>query len=152
MGSEMCIRDSTIPARQSQTAQWPEWADETLVEYLHEQGVSVPWSHQVETASHAHAGRDVVVATGTASGKSLGYQLAALSDLATASTATALYIAPTKALAQDQRAALARMCAGAANLNDIMVATMMSFRFAAPAHIRASAARWSCASAFVGAI
>ncbi|MCZ9288664.1 DEAD/DEAH box helicase [Corynebacterium evansiae] len=113
----------TIPARPSQTAQWPDWADETLVEYLHEQGISTPWSHQVETANHAHAGRDVVVATGTASGKSLGYQLAALSDLATASTATALYIAPTKALAQDQRAALARMCAGAANLNDIMVAT-----------------------------
>ena len=113
----------TIPARPSQTAKWPEWADESLVEYLHEQGIFAPWSHQVETATHAHAGQDVVVSTGTASGKSLGYQLAVLSDLATASTATALYLAPTKALAQDQRAALAKMCAGTANLNNIMVAT-----------------------------
>lgn len=114
----------TEPARLSQVAQWPEWADSDLVEYLSEQGITQPWSHQVATAEHAHAGRDVIVATGTASGKSLGYQLPILSQLAGPQpTATALYLSPTKALAQDQATAIARMCAGVKSLGDIMVST-----------------------------
>ena len=44
-------------------------------------GIEAPWSHQVEVAEAAHAGRHVVVATGTASGKSLGYHLPILTDL-----------------------------------------------------------------------
>lgn len=112
------------PARPSQTAPWPDWAHEGLVNHLSEQGISQPWTHQAATATAAFEGRDVIVATGTASGKSLGYQLPILTDLADRNpTATALYISPTKALAQDQRAAIARMCAGATGLGDIMVAT-----------------------------
>lgn len=59
-----------------------------------------PWRHQAEAASLAWAGRQVVVATGTASGKSLAYQLPALSRLPTDPHATALY-PPTKVLAAD---------------------------------------------------
>ena len=56
-----------------------------------------------------HAGRDVVVATGTASGKSLAYQLPVLATFAADPRATALYLSPTKALAADQLRALAAL-------------------------------------------
>ncbi len=63
-------------------------------------------------AEAAHAGQHVVMATGTASGKSLGYQLPALSEIRESRGArgqrgaTVLYLAPTKALAQDQLAGI----------------------------------------------
>ena len=66
-----------------------------------------PWEHQVAAAELAHAGRHVVLATGTASGKSLAYQLPALSALLADPKARVLYLAPTKALAHDQLRALA---------------------------------------------
>jgi DEAD/DEAH box helicase domain-containing protein len=69
-------------------------------------GVHTPWRHQVEAAELAHSGRDVVLATGTASGKSLAYQLPVLAMLAADPRATALYLSPTKALAADQLRAL----------------------------------------------
>ena len=91
-----------LPARQARYADWPTWAHPGLVAELRDRGVDRPWAHQVATAEHAHAGRDVVVATGTASGKSLGYQLPALSALAADRNACVLYLSPTKALGQDQ--------------------------------------------------
>jgi DEAD/DEAH box helicase domain-containing protein len=63
------------------------------------------WSHQAEAIDHARAGRDVVVATGTASGKSLCYQLPIAEAVTDGGTALLLY--PTKALAQDQLRGLA---------------------------------------------
>jgi DEAD/DEAH box helicase domain-containing protein len=74
-----------------------------------DRGVRRPWSHQARAAELAHAGRDVVVATGTASGKSLAYQLPVLSTFAADRRATALYLSPTKALAADQLRALAEL-------------------------------------------
>ena len=64
-----------------------------------------PWTHQASAAELAWSGRSVVVATGTASGKSLAYQLPVLSA-AVGTDATALYLSPTKALAGDQLRAL----------------------------------------------
>ena len=61
-----------------------------------------PWRHQTEAAELAWAGAHVVIGTGTASGKSLGYQLPALAALLTDPSARVLYLAPTKALAGDQ--------------------------------------------------
>ena len=112
------------PPRHSVTAPWPDWAHPELVSHLAEQGLTSLWAHQARTAEYAHAGEDVIVSTGTASGKSLGYQLPILSELThVGNTATALYLSPTKALAQDQRTAIAQMCAGVDALKDVMVAT-----------------------------
>ena len=61
---------------------------DTLVDH----GVRAPWTHQAHAAELAHAGQDVVVATGTASGKSLAYQLPVLSAFAADPRATALYL------------------------------------------------------------
>ncbi|WP_066065151.1 DEAD/DEAH box helicase [Frankia sp. EI5c] len=91
-----------VPARGGRTAAWPDWADEVLVGRLRAAGIDQPWVHQAQTAQAAHEGRDVVLATGTASGKSVGYLLPVLSRLLGEPGARAVYLAPTKALAHDQ--------------------------------------------------
>jgi DEAD/DEAH box helicase domain-containing protein len=102
-----------LPERPGRTVAWPQWADPALVEAWRRAGVERPWAHQARVAELAHSGRHVVVATGTASGKSLAYQLPVLSDLRAdpgsglgVRRPTALYLAPTKALAADQLAGL----------------------------------------------
>ncbi|MFR9804890.1 DEAD/DEAH box helicase [Pseudonocardia sp. RS010] len=95
-----------LPPRPGRAVDWPDWAPPEVVEAFRRAGVTRPWSHQAEGAELAHAGRDVVVATGTASGKSLVYQLPVLSRLVAEPRTTALYLSPTKALAADQLRAL----------------------------------------------
>ncbi|TDC71763.1 DEAD/DEAH box helicase, partial [Micromonospora sp. KC606] len=96
-----------VPPRPGEPAPWPEWTPEELRAALAARGVVTPWRHQAEAAELAHAGQHVVVATGTASGKSLAYQLPALAALLADPRATVLYLAPTKALAADQLRAVA---------------------------------------------
>ncbi len=98
-----------VPPRPGRTGQWPRWVPAEVIARLADQGIAKPWTHQIATAEAAYAGRHVVVATGTASGKSLGYLLPALATLSLAHaaspyrrTASVLYLSPTKALAHDQ--------------------------------------------------
>jgi DEAD/DEAH box helicase domain-containing protein len=83
-------------------------------------GIAAPWEHQVVAAEAAHAGHHVCLATGTASGKSLGYLLPVLATTAPGAALedgwrwnrrphSALYLAPTKALAHDQLRASAEL-------------------------------------------
>ncbi|MGY1812983.1 DEAD/DEAH box helicase [Blastococcus sp. SYSU D00820] len=97
------------PVREGRTQPWPAWVDPALRARLEGNGVRTPYRHQVEAAQLAHDGTSVVVATGTASGKSLAYQLPALSRLAEDPRACVLYLAPTKALARDQLASVAAL-------------------------------------------
>ena len=97
-----------LPARAGERVPWPDWTDPDLVGALRVRGVERPWRHQAEAAELARADEHVVLATGTASGKSLGYLLPALTAVQESRGrgrqrgATVLYLAPTKALAQDQ--------------------------------------------------
>jgi DEAD/DEAH box helicase domain-containing protein len=91
-----------LPPRTGEPAPWPRWMPPDLRDTLERQGVAAPWRHQADVAARAADGRHVVVATGTASGKSLAYLLPVLSRLLTDPRATALYLSPTKALAADQ--------------------------------------------------
>ena len=91
-----------LPPRSGRPHGWPAWAEPDVVRAFADRGISAPWSHQVEAAELAHAGRHVVVSTGTASGKSLAYQLPVLNALATDPRARVLYLSPTKALGHDQ--------------------------------------------------
>jgi DEAD/DEAH box helicase domain-containing protein len=91
-----------LPPRRGQPQPWPQWAHPDVVRAFVDRGVSAPWSHQAAAADLAHDGRHVVVSTGTASGKSLAYQLPILSAMATDPRARALYLSPTKALGHDQ--------------------------------------------------
>lgn len=107
-----------LPERRAQHVDWPAWAPEPLVETLQKHGARELWAHQAEGAEAAWAGEDVIVATGTASGKSMVYQLPVLSRLVTDDRATALYLAPTKALGADQVRAV-----DALGLNTVRAAT-----------------------------
>ncbi|WP_051166511.1 DEAD/DEAH box helicase [Amycolatopsis orientalis] len=100
---------SRLPERAARYEPWPEWAEPSVVAAFRAAGVEKPWRHQVEAASLAQAGTHVVVSTGTASGKSLAYQLPVLSALATDTRATALYLSPTKALGADQLRAVSSL-------------------------------------------
>ncbi len=91
-----------VPPRAGRAADWPPWADPLLVERLRARGIAAPWEHQRTAADLLWRGESVVLSTGTASGKSLGYQLPVLTALLADERATALYLAPTKALAADQ--------------------------------------------------
>jgi DEAD/DEAH box helicase domain-containing protein len=91
-----------LPARPGETAPWPAWVPPAVRAAYAAKGIARPWSHQARAADLVHTGHDVVVATGTASGKSLAYQLPVLAAFAADPRATALYLSPTKALAADQ--------------------------------------------------
>ena len=101
-----------LPARAAVEPGWPIWVPDDVRAAFEARGVRTPWRHQVEAAEAAHAGRHVVMATGTASGKSLGYQLPTLTDIRASRGprgqrgAATLYLSPTKALAQEQLAGL----------------------------------------------
>src|SRR5207237_1316219 len=79
---------------------WPPWVPTPVAEAFAARGVRAPWSHQALAAEHARAGRNVIISTAAASGKSLGYLLPALTAVLAGDTV--LYVTPTKALAADQ--------------------------------------------------
>jgi DEAD/DEAH box helicase domain-containing protein len=89
-----------LAGRAGQHAAWPQWVPAEFTSVLAATGIAAPWRHQAEAAELAWAGQSVILATGTASGKSLGYLLPALTSVLAGGTA--LYIAPTRALAADQ--------------------------------------------------
>ncbi|WP_291314350.1 DEAD/DEAH box helicase [Corynebacterium sp. UBA2622] len=90
------------PATPASWAPWPDWIDGGIRQSLLDASITRLYTHQARTAQLAWKGRDVVVATGTSSGKSLGYQLPVLTALARDETACAMYLTPTKALGSDQ--------------------------------------------------
>lgn len=95
-----------LPAQPAIFGEYPETLDTSLAEALRQRGVSRLYSHQAEAASAALDGENIVVVTPTASGKTLCYNLPVLSTILADSSARALYLFPTKALAQDQLAEL----------------------------------------------
>ncbi|MGP9844723.1 DEAD/DEAH box helicase [Brachybacterium sp. 107] len=115
------------PARPGRQGSFPDWVDPRLLEHLAERGITAPWIHQEQAAQLAHDGTNVVLATATASGKSLAYLLPALTAVGarevdpTARRATVLYLSPTKALAADQLTNITAMADGA-GIRDARVA------------------------------
>jgi DEAD/DEAH box helicase domain-containing protein len=89
-----------VPASSGRRVDWPAWAAPEVVKAFEAAGVPGPWAHQAAAADHAAAGRNVIISTGPASGKSLGYLLPALTEVLNGGTA--LYLSPTRALAADQ--------------------------------------------------
>ncbi|MGC1375524.1 MAG: DEAD/DEAH box helicase [Anaerolineales bacterium] len=91
-----------LPARPAVFADFPADLPPQLVAALRERGLSALYSHQAEAWKHTRLGENVVLATGTASGKTLGYNLPVIAALLENPDARALYLFPTKALTQDQ--------------------------------------------------
>ena len=95
-----------LPAREARYADYPAGTDERLVKVLGERGIDRLYTHQAEALRAATAEKNIVVVTPTASGKTLCYNLPVLQEILHHPESRALYVFPTKALAQDQLAGL----------------------------------------------
>jgi DEAD/DEAH box helicase domain-containing protein len=100
---------TTEPARAARTAPLPEELHQSVREALAARGIDELFTHQRTAWDAIARGEHVVVATGTASGKTLAFNLPVLDALAGAPKTRALYLYPTKALAQDQARALSEL-------------------------------------------
>ena len=95
-----------LPAIAASFAPYPDGTDERLRTALAARGVEQLYTHQAEAFAHVLGGRNVVTITPTASGKTLCYNAPVLNAILTDQSTRALYLFPTKALAQDQLAEL----------------------------------------------
>ena len=95
-----------LPLRAAVTRPFPDDLPGPLREVLSAQGIPALYSHQLQAWSRVRAGENIVLATGTASGKTLAYNLPVLAALLEDAGARALYLFPTKALTQDQLSSL----------------------------------------------
>jgi len=119
-GSGASLRHvAEIGARRAEVRDWPSWVEPDLLDALRDQGITAAWSHQVEAAERAHSGCDVVISTGTASGKSMAFQLPIMDALARDPRARALYLSPTKALGHDQLRAAHALSVAVPRLGDV---------------------------------
>lgn len=111
-----CLRHvEVISARPARLADWPTWVGPEVRSALSAAGIDRPWLHQKIAAELVHGGQHLALATGTGSGKSLAFWLPVLCAVSAGTSApdgrgaTALYLAPTKALAHDQARALGQL-------------------------------------------
>ena len=92
----------TVPAREPHWSNFPAELSDDLIKSLESAGIRKLYQHQESCWLNVQRGRNVVLSTGTASGKSLAYQLPVLDEMLKNQASTALFLFPTKALARDQ--------------------------------------------------
>ncbi len=97
---------SIIPPRKGSWTELPQDLSPILTQSLNSLGITRLYSHQLECWNHIRQGKDTVIITPTASGKTLCYNLPVLQKLLEDTSSRALYLFPTKALSQDQQSAL----------------------------------------------
>lgn len=100
--SEGLISATRIPRREAREFRLDPPVPVPLHQRLLSMGIKGLWSHQIEMIQHLRNGSNTIVSTGTASGKSLGFNLPVIERLIKDRSTRALYLYPTKALAQDQ--------------------------------------------------
>ena len=105
IGEEL-VHLAVEPVRGGRSEPFPDDLDPRVASALVAQGITALYSHQAETWEALRAGGHAIVTTSTASGKSLAFNLPVLDLLAREPKSRALYLYPTKALAQDQARAL----------------------------------------------
>jgi len=93
-----------FPARAAQWADFPGWVHADLQAAYKAKGIARPYNHQAVAAEATHEGKNIVVVTPTASGKTLCYNLPVVNAILENPDTRAIYLFPTKALAQDQLA------------------------------------------------
>ncbi len=97
---------TTIPPREARCVPFPADLDQRICDTLSRRGITSLYTHQASAYEKVQAGRHIVAVTPTASGKSMCYHLPVLQRLSEDPQARALYLFPTKALAQDQKSEL----------------------------------------------
>ena len=98
-----------IPSREAKSAQVAPPLDERITARLESEGMNSLYRHQVDAIHALREGKNVLVATPAASGKSMCYNLPVIEAILDDRSARALYLYPTKALAQDQATKLAAL-------------------------------------------
>ncbi|MBM4370191.1 MAG: DEAD/DEAH box helicase [Deltaproteobacteria bacterium] len=93
---------TVLAPRGAEHLPWPPWVPQELRRAWAARGVTEPYSHQAEAMEHIRQDRDMVLVTPTASGKTLAYNVPVLAAIREQPETRALYVFPTKALAQDQ--------------------------------------------------
>ena len=119
-GQHELVHAESLPARPASYGELAEPLPRALAHLLETQDIARLYSHQAHAIDLARAGKHVVVATGTASGKSLAYHIPVLERLLLEKEATALYLFPTKALAQDQLRGLVRFADASRDLARVL--------------------------------
>jgi len=99
----------TLPSRPAQTYPFPTDLPAPVSQTLIAAGIHSLYSHQLEAWTHSRAGENIILSTGTASGKTLAYNLPVIAELISNPNARALYLFPTKALTQDQLSTLGNL-------------------------------------------
>ena len=89
-------------SRSAKFENFPAFLQEQLIDVLNHLGIKELYAHQAQCISSIHSGNNVIISTGTASGKSLCYQVPIISSILENEQATALLLFPTKALSADQ--------------------------------------------------
>jgi DEAD/DEAH box helicase domain-containing protein len=115
-------RWEVIPAREARHAELDHPLPFALRDALAAAGITRLYTHQAKAIESLRDRRDTVIVTGTASGKSLCYHLPVLESILADPESTALYLFPTKALAQDQLKGLTRLAGAHADLLRSVVA------------------------------
>src|SRR6266550_2031606 len=100
---------ATEPAREARTSPLPDSVQPAVREALARRGIHELYAHQAAAYAAARGGGNLIVTTGTASGKTLAFNLPVLDALTAERHARALYLYPTKALAQDQARSLGEL-------------------------------------------
>ena len=98
-----------IPARDAHLDEFPDWLNKSLVKLLQQDGINSLYAHQASALDAVAVGKNVVVVTPTASGKTLCYNLPVLDRIIKEPESRAIYLFPTKALSQDQLGELYRI-------------------------------------------
>jgi len=110
----------SLPAREAVYGRLDDPLPEALRDALGQAGIESLYSHQVSAIERIRGGENVVIVTGTASGKTLCYNVPVIETLLADPSAKALYLFPTKALAQDQRRGLSRLAESDSRLVDLV--------------------------------
>jgi DEAD/DEAH box helicase domain-containing protein len=111
------VINKLLPAKEGEFALFPEELDGRIIKALIKRGIECLYTHQAEVWEKTRTGKNVVVVTPTASGKTLCYNLPCLHELLIDNSARCLYLFPTKALSQDQQAELNEIAGGDEGLN-----------------------------------
>ncbi len=109
-----------LPGKQASFEPYPAKIHPALKEALEARGIRSLYTHQADSYRSILEGKNIVVVTGTASGKTLCYNLPVLNSMLNDNVTTALYIFPTKALAQDQYALLKSLATQITAANELI--------------------------------
>ena len=128
------------PAKFAETRAFPEWLNSDIKGVLSEFNIRSLYSHQNEAIENIHEGKNIILSTGTASGKSLCYQIPIINDLVNGLRSTAIMVFPTKALANDQLNTIAEMRAHIEGITPTLASLIRPSVYDGdtPAHIRSA--------------